>query len=54
MIMKKITITMVLMLTFLTPSFADFTIKDLFISGGSDKPKDSKMQSNHDCQQVQN
>lgn len=50
--MKKLMIAMSFMLTCLTPSFADFTIADLFVSGGVDKPietKDTKKKE-HDCQ----
>lgn len=47
--MKKLTIAMILMFTFISPSFADFTIKDLFISGGTDKPAQSKDTKEHDC-----
>lgn len=52
--MKNIQIATIIFALMSVSAQADFTIKDLFISGGSDKPKDSKMQSNHDCQQVQN
>ena len=48
--MKKLTVTMIFMLTLITPSFADFTIDDLFISGGTDKPTQSKDTKEHDCQ----
>jgi hypothetical protein len=49
--MKKLTLAMIFMLTMMTPSFADFTVDDLFTSGGVDKPvktKDTKKKE-HDC-----
>ena len=50
--MKKLTMTMIFMLTLITPSFADFTIDDLFVSGGTDKPTQSteETKKDHDCQ----
>ena len=50
--MKKLTIAMIFMLTLITPSFADFTIDDLFISGGTQHPSDSKdtKKKVHDCE----
>lgn len=50
--MKKLTIAIIFMLTVITPSFADFTLADLFVSGGVDKPVDSNnsKRKEHDCQ----
>lgn len=36
--MKKLIITMSFTLALITPSFADFTLADLFVSGGTGKP----------------
>ena len=47
--MKKLTISMIFMLTLVSPSFADFTLDDLFVSGGTDKPTQSKDAKEHDC-----
>jgi len=43
--MKKLTMTMIFMLTLISPSFADFTVDDLFVSGGTDKPTKSAEES---------
>jgi len=48
--MKKLTLATIFMLTLITPSFADFTIDDLFVSGGTDKPIQSKDVKNSDAQ----
>lgn len=47
--MKKLTIAIFFMLTVMTPSFADFTIDDLFVSGGTKKPVETKGEQKHDC-----
>ena len=49
--MKKLTISMIFMLALITPSFADFTVKDLFVSGGTSQPTESKdaEKKDHDC-----
>ncbi|CAA6799344.1 MAG: Unknown protein [uncultured Sulfurovum sp.] len=47
-IIKTVSIALALMTS---TAFADFTIKDLFISGGTDKPVKSKdAATGHDCQ----
>ncbi|CAA6814166.1 MAG: Unknown protein [uncultured Sulfurovum sp.] len=48
--MKKLILTMSFILALITPTFADFTIDDLFVSGGTDKPVKSKDRKEHDCQ----
>ena len=49
--MKKLTMSMIFMLALLSPLSADFTIDDLFVSGGTDKPVKSKdAATGHDCQ----
>jgi hypothetical protein len=48
--MKKIALS-TLILAFMTTSvFADFTIKDLFVEGGTSKPVKEKNNKKHDCQ----
>ena len=42
--------SIIFMLALITPSFADFTVDDLFVSGGTDKPTQSKDAKEHDCQ----
>ncbi len=46
---KTIAMALTLMTTF---TFADFTVKDLFVSGGADRPVDTKenQKKEHDCQ----
>ena len=50
--MKKLTMSMIFMLTLITPSFADFTVDDLFVSGGVEKPVETKDtdKKEHDCE----
>lgn len=50
--MKKLIIAMIFMFTCFIPAFSDFTIDDLFVSGGTSKPVDTKDESKeeHDCQ----
>lgn len=50
--MKKLIISMTFVLALITPVFADFTIDDLFVSGGVDKPVETKdtEKKEHDCE----
>jgi len=49
--MKNIALTTVVLAFMTTSAFADFTIKDLFVSGGTTaKPVKEKNDTKHDCQ----
>ena len=51
--MKKLTITMIFMLTLITPTLADFTLADLFVSGGTTQQPSIQSEDEevriHDC-----
>ncbi len=48
--MNKIKIVTMVLALMTTSAFADFTVKDLFVSGGTNKPVKTDNNKPHDCQ----